>query len=287
MLDVKKMPKFGVARKYLKDIIKYIDMLNENQIEAYEMGFAYGIPSNFPEETIESSIKSNVHLTGHLPFWINLGNSNDDKNLNYLVSGLKVAEELKSVCVFHLGFYGNKKFDDLKTNIVELIQKALEISNVNNGKIGIETTGKQEAIGTLDEIIELINLINDERVIPIIDWAHLYARSNGVYPYDYQDFKEILQKIVENIGYKPYYFHFGGITYKKGNEIKHMSVKSFEPPAPNLFAALKDLNFNDFTMIIESPDSIEDVKWLKQVFANPENYFNEIPSKKTKTLFDF
>jgi len=281
------MPKFGVARKYAKDLLNYIAMLNQNNVGAYEMGFAYGIPSDISNETIELAKKYNVSLSGHLPFWINLGNSNKEKNINYLVFGLKAAEKLSSVAVFHLGFYGGKKFGELKWDIVKSIQEALKLSEIENGKLGIETTGKQEAIGTIDEIIELINLISDERVIPIIDWSHLYARSNGVYPYNYQDFRKTLEKVEREIGYRPFYFHCGGIEYKKGNELKHISAKSFEPPAPYLFAALKDLGYKDFTYIVESPDSIEDIKWLKQIWDSPKEYFNEVPSKKTKTLIDF
>ncbi len=281
------MPKFGVARKYAKDISNYIVKLSQDNVDAYEMGFAYGIPSDFSNEALELSKKYDISLSCHLPFWINLGNSNKEKNINYLVSGLKIAEKLKSIAVFHLGFYGKKKFHDLKKEIINSIQSALELFEIKNGKLGIETTGKQKAIGTVNEIIDLIKLIDDNRVIPVIDWSHLYARSNGVSPYVYQDFKNILEKFEREINYKPFYFHGGGVEYKNGNEIKHRSAKIFEPPLPYFFAALKNLDYKDFILIVESPDSIEDVKWLKQVWKSPENYFKEIPPNKTKTLLDF
>jgi len=282
-----RMPKFGVARKYAKDLPNYLGTLVQNNVDAFEMGFAYGIPSNLSEETIELSKRYNISLSGHLPFWINLGNTNEEKNINYLVSGLNIAEQLGCIVVFHLGFYGKKKFNELKENIIKSIQKALDIAGTKNGKLGIETTGEQKAIGTVDEIIEIIKLMDDKRVIPIIDWSHLYSRSNGVYPYNYQDFKEILKKFEREIGYKPFYFHGGGVEYKNGNEVKHTSAKTFEPPLPYLFAALKDLGYSDFTFIVESPDSIEDVKWLKQVWNFPEDYFKDIPHKKVRALFNF
>lgn len=281
------MPKFGVARKYAKDFSDYIVMLNQNNVDAYEMGFAYGIQSDFLDEIIELSKRYNVSLSSHLPFWINLGNSDEERNINYLVSGLKVAEKLNSVAVFHLGFYKNIKFDELKIKIVNLIKKAIESSGIKSGRLGIETTGKQKAIGTVNEVIEILELINDERVIPIIDWAHIYARSNGTYPYYPQDFKEILVNLERKIGYKPSYFHGGGIKYKGGNEVKHISAKTFEPPLPHLFVALKDLSYHDFTFIVESPDSIEDVRWLRQVWNSPKDYLKEVPNKRATTLSDF
>jgi len=286
IMEKNRMPKFGVARKYAKDLPNYIGILKQNNIDAYEIGFAYGVPSALSEEIVESSKRYNVSLSGHLPFWINLGNDNEDKNINYMVSGLNIAEQLDSVIVFHLGFYNKKKFNEFKENIIKSIQKALNLSKTKKGILGIETTGKQKAIGTVDEIIEIIKSINTKRVIPIIDWSHLYARSNGIYPYSYQDFKEILEKIEREIGYKPSYFHGGGVEYKKGNEIKHISAKTFEPPLPHLFAALKDLGYSDFIFIVESPDSIEDVRWLKQVWNSPEDYFKDVLNRKTKTLSD-
>jgi len=286
-MEESRMPKFGVARKYARDLPRYINMLHQNNIDAYEMGFAYGIPSDLSDEVIEISKVNNVNLTCHLPFWINLGNSNDEKNLNYLLSGLKIAEKLRSISVLHLGFYGGRKFSEIKNKIIFLFQKILDISEIKNGKLGLEITGKQTAIGTLDEIIEITQLLDDNRIIPVIDWSHLYARNNGIYPYTYQDFVELLEKIEKKIGYKPSYFHGGGIEYKNGNEVKHITLKRYEPPLPYLFAAFHNLGYRDFTFIVESPDSIEDVKLLRQIWQSPEDFFDLIPSKKAKDLFGF
>lgn len=281
------MVKFGIARKFAKDISNFIVKLNEESVNAYEMGFAYGIPEYLSEEILSLSIKNNVKLSGHLPFWINLGNSSNEKNLDYLISGLKIAENLDSVAVFHLGFYNGENFSFLKRKIVKIIQNALSISNITNGKLGIETTGKQKAIGTIDEIIEIISLIGDDRIIPIIDWSHIFARNNGSKPYSHNDFREILEKFETKLEFKPFYFHGGGVEYKNGNEIRHLSAKICNPPLPYLFSVLKDKGYNDFTFIIESPDGINDHLWLKQVWKCPDEYYHLVPARKSRTLFDF
>lgn len=280
------MIRFGIARKYAKDLPDYIIKLSQKSIDAYEMGFAYGIPEKISEEVINLAKKHKIALSCHLPFWINLGNSNNEKNISCLVRGLKIAEQLSSVAVFHLGFYGRKKWNHIKYYAKEIIQKALQLSKVKKAKLGIETTGKQKAIGTINEIIELVKMINDKRVIPVIDWSHLYARSNGTWPYSYDDFVKILNKFEKEIGYKPFYFHGGGIKYKNGNEVRHISAKTCQPSLPYLFAALQDLGYKKFTFIVESPDSIEDVRWLKEVWNFPTDFFSYIP-KKPKSLFDF
>lgn len=281
------MKSFGVARKYAKDLPNYLISLKQSNIDAYEMGFAFGIPTEMSNEILSLTDSLPIKISGHLPFWINLGNGEYEKNLNYLVAGLQIAEIMKSVVVFHLGFYGKKKFNFLKSKIIKIIQEAINISRIEQGKLGIETTGKQKAIGTIDEILQIIHILDDSRVIPIIDWSHLYARNNGFYPYSIEDFKEILEKFENKLNYKPFYFHVGGIEYKNGNEVKHKSAKSFEPPLPYLFAAMKDRKYSDFTLIIESPDSINDGNWLKEVWKTPEKYFKKIPPQNKKSILDF
>lgn len=281
------MIKFGVARKYAKDIREYVNELIQNHIDAYEMGFAYGIPEKVPKEVIDLSKKQGFILSCHLPFWINLGNSNNEKNIDYIVRGLNIAEQLNSVAVFHLGFYGKKKWNKIKYKARDVIRRALELSRIKKAKLGIETTGKQQAIETIEEIIELINFIDNKRVIPIIDWSHVYARNNGFYPYRYDDFVEILERFERELGYKPFYFHGGGIEYKNGNEIKHVTAKKLDPPLPYLYAALKEFDYKNIIFIVESPDSIEDIKFLKEVWRTPELYFDRIPSKKQLSLFEY
>jgi deoxyribonuclease-4 len=270
------MPKFGVARKNGPDLRRYIASLGQHSVDAFEIGYAFGIPESIPREAHMCSLECGVSLSGHLPFWINLGNAKREQNLRYLVSGLRVASMLDSVSVFHLGFYGAQGFGSLKQGMVDLIRAALREADVATGKLGLETTGKQSAIGTCEEIIELVQLLDDERIIPIIDWSHLFARANGGYPRTYKDFREVLLNTSKGIGYKPAYFHGGGVAFKNGNEGKHLTAKLHQPPLPYLFAALQDLGYDDFTFIVESPDSLQDVKWLKEVWKSPSSFFDEI-----------
>ena len=82
--------KLGVARKFGPDISKYITQLHAQNIDAYEIGFAYG-PRNISEQDLTIANNNNVKLSGHLPFWINLGNlDNAEKNIKYLSDGLKL-----------------------------------------------------------------------------------------------------------------------------------------------------------------------------------------------------
>ena len=258
------MIKLGVARKYAKDLERYIAKIAGEGVDAFEVGFAYGVPEIFPEEYLKCAEDHQVTLSGHLPFWINLGNlENREKNVNYLSGGFRLAEQMKSTVVFHLGFYGKNDYESIHQNILKSFDAVLQKMPLENGRIGIETTGKQKAIGTVEEIVRIVNDLTHPNVIPVVDWSHLYARSNGMVGKDLESFLFVIRQIQNNGGAKPDYFHGGSVLFQNGNEQKHISARNLAPSMPLLQKALEKTNISDYTLIIESPDSINDIKWLR------------------------
>lgn len=72
-------------------------------------------------------------------------------------------------------------------------------------------------------------------------------------------FSSILQRFENNCNLIPDYFHGGSVIYENGNEKKHQSARYFSPSMPSLLDVLEKRGYHDYTMIIESPDSINDV----------------------------
>lgn len=266
--------RFGVARKYGNDLDKYLETLRKSSVDAYEVGFAFGVPKDFPMKVVDKARIMNVTLTCHLPFFINLGNDEKVANsVRHLVEGLKIAEVFKGIAVFHLGFYGERTFKDIKHSVCKAINYALSQCNVNHGRLGVETTGKIKEIGTLEEVMTIIEELARKEVIPIIDWSHVYARSNGRFPRTPDDFRKLICKLETCFNPKEFYFHGGGIEYsEKGGERRHISAKSCEPPLPFLMAVLREQGY-DFTLIVESPTAIDDAIWLKEVYKCPQEWF--------------
>ena len=108
---------------------------------------------------------------------------------------------------------------------------------MNHAKLGIETTGRQAEIGTLEEVLEICSSLPLNIAIPVIDWAHLWARSNGSFPKKREDFENVLTKIENLFGINDFYFHGGGVEFKEGNEKRHLSVQTCLPPLPFLLKA--------------------------------------------------
>ena len=275
------MPVFGVARRYAKDMRTFLQKLHENLVGAYEIGFAYGVPNNFPEETVKLAKELKIKLSGHIPFFLSWASEEKEaKSVEHLLRGLRFAVRLQTIAVCHLGYYGAKSFEELRPTIIRRINDAIDLakqhhssSHLGRARLGIETTGKKSEIGSLDEVLSVVNELTIEVAIPVIDWAHIFARSNGKFPQNLDDFRLVLARLEDEMGMKKFYFHGSGIEYKNGHEKRHRSVKICRPPLPYLFAVLDDAGY-DYTLIVESPHAIEDLIWLKEVSKSPESWFS-------------
>ena len=99
-----------------------------------------------------------------------------------------------------------------------------ELDSLGLGHVHIcpETMGKINQLGTLDEVLELCLL--DERLIPTIDFGHLYARTFGELVTKAQ-FEAIFDAVENKLGsdrLKYFHSHFSRIEYTTpGGEKRH------------------------------------------------------------------
>ena len=287
MIWVIVVPILGVARIYGKDMNAFLQKLQKNSVEAYEIGFAYGVPDYLPEETVKLAEALKIRLSGHMPFFISWLNEEKSQNsVKHFLKGINFAARLHTIAVCHLGYYGGKNYEELKPAIVRGINQAISMAEQNyevvGPVIGIETTGKKYEIGSLDEVLSIVSELSANVAVPVIDWAHIFARSNGEFPRRIDDFRKVLSRLEVEAGLKRFYFHASGIDYKDGNEKKHLTVKTCKPPLPYLLAVLNEAGY-DYTLIVESPEAIEDLVWLREVSKNPKSWFSFV-QKQTDSL---
>jgi len=153
--------------------------------------------------------------------------------------------------------------------MTSVLNEIMNDSSCKNYLLGIETTGKRSQLGTLDEILWILEHINNERITIVIDWAHVYARNRGVFPNTEEDFAKVLSKL-EKAGVAKFHFHATGVIHKNGSECKHLSVMSNTPPYEPLLCVLKEQGF-DFVIICENISShIDDALYLKERYESCE-----------------
>ena len=92
-------------------------------------------------------------------------------------------------------------------------------------RLCIETMGKINQLGNLDEVMELCRV--DDSFLPCIDFGHLNARTLGGLKTK-ADFEKIFDTIENKLGserVKTFHSHFSKIEYTKGGEKKHLTYE--------------------------------------------------------------
>jgi len=118
-------------------------------------------------------------------------------------------------------------------------------------KIGIETSGRQELWGNLDEVLEVVNHV--EGTVPVLNFGHIHARGHGCLRTS-EDYGELFDKVRETIGTKEFYCHFSGVSHRMGDALHYTQIRksdlNFEPLAQFL---VSEGDWLDVTIISDSP----------------------------------
>lgn len=200
-------------------------------LDAYEYSCTKGVKLK-KETALElrsEAEKHNIVLSVHSPYYINLATDDEEKrvkSINYIVDTATIADAMGAKrVVVHSGACAKLSREAaLEYAKKTIILSLKELDSLGLGHIHIcpETMGKINQLGTLDEVMELCLL--DERLIPTIDFGHLYARTFGGLVTK-ADFEQIFDTIENKLGadrLKNFHSHFSRIEYTNpGGEKRH------------------------------------------------------------------
>ena len=132
----------------------------------------------------ENARNAGITLSLHAPYFINLANPDPDslqKTIGYITAGCQVADWMGAGrVVIHSGALMKRErreaLEIAKKSLTEVIA-ACDGQGFSHIALCPETMGKINQLGDLDEVLELCTL--DGRLVPCIDFGHLYARSLG------------------------------------------------------------------------------------------------------------
>jgi len=129
-------------------------------------------------------------------------------------------------------------------------------------KVGVETSGRQELWGTLEEVLEVVNHV--EGTVPVLNMAHIHARGHGRLKTS-EDYGELFDQVRTTIGTKTFYCHFSGVEHRMGNALHYTQIKksdlNFEPLAEFL---IEEGDWLDVTIISDSPLLEHDAMYMLQ-----------------------
>ena len=259
------------AKGTTADGIRHVRKLG---LDAFELEFVRSINISKEKAPLikKTAEESNVILTCHAPYYINLNSSEIDKveaSIGRILNSARILNLCGgySVC-FHAGFYmgqePKKAYDAVKNNLKE-ISSTLKKEG-NNIWIRPETTGKETQFGNVDEILQLSQELDN--VMPCVDFAHFHARTNGKYN-TYNEFVSILEAIEKKLGKKGLenmHIHITGIAYGPKGEKNHLNLEESDLKYQELLKALKDFNAKG-VVISESPNIEGDALLMQKIYS--------------------
>ncbi len=204
-------------------------------LDAYEYEAGRGV--NAGESVLraigDKAREHGILMSLHAPYFISLSGADPEKRLKsveYIQKSLWAAECLGAdTIVIHCG--GTAKMDrreamELSKDTLRRVIQAVGDTPVH---LGLETMGKQNQLGTLEEVLELCAV--DPHYYPVVDFGHLNARHVGDYYTDVDSYRRTFDTIGEAMGDKVARYlhcHFSKIMYTAAGEKCHLTFSDTE-----------------------------------------------------------
>ena len=204
--------------------------LSKVGLDAYEYEAGNGLsagPSTLA--AIGRRAKENgIKISYHTPYFISLSGVVEEKRLksiDYIRQSLEAARLLGAgTIVAHCGSCAKISRDEAMRLAADTLVKTVATVDTYGIKIGLETMGKINQLGTLDEVLELCRI--DSSFVPVVDFGHLNARELGGVFRTADDYLRVFDRISSRMGSsvaENLHCHFSKIEYTNLGEKKHLT----------------------------------------------------------------
>ena len=199
----------------------------------YEAGNGLSASSSTLAEIGRRAFEKNIKMSYHTPYFISLSGVVEAtrlRSIDYIKQSIEAARLLGAgTIVVHCGSCAKISRDEAMRLAADTLVRTAASVNTYGIKIGIETMGKVNQLGTLDEVLELCRI--DSSFVPVVDFGHLNARNLGGVFNTSDDYLRVFDKIssrmdayvAENL-----HCHFSKIEYTALGEKKHLTFEDTE-----------------------------------------------------------
>jgi len=204
--------------------------ISEIGLDAYEYEAGNGIASTpaMLAAIGKEAREHNVKMSFHTPYFISLSGVVTEKRLNsirYISDSLDAAHLLGAkTIVVHTGSAAKISREEAMRLAADTLIRTLESVDTRGIKIGLETMGKINQLGTLDEVIELCKI--DTSLVPVVDFGHMNARECGGVFKTADDYMRVFDKIDKALGSEiacNLHCHFSKIEWTGAGEKRHLT----------------------------------------------------------------
>jgi len=204
-------------------------------LDAYEYEAGNGISAG--EATLraigDAARKHGILMSLHTPYFISLSGVEEEKRLrsiSYIQKSLWAAELLGAdTIVIHCGSAAKISRAEAVSLAIDTLEKTIEAVGDTPIHLGIETMGKINQLGTLEEVVEICK--RDPHLYPVVDFGHMNARALGGYYTDVDSYRRTFDYIGRELGdeiARTLHCHFSKIEYTNAGEKKHLTFADNE-----------------------------------------------------------
>jgi deoxyribonuclease-4 len=228
----------------MKATIQAPGWLAARGLDAYEYQAGNGLTAG--EATLrkigDKAREHGILMSLHTPYFISLSGVEEEKRLgsiDYISRSLAAAEALAAdTIVIHTGSAAKISREEAMALAADTLEKNLEVNGKTSIRMGLETMGKLNQLGTLDEVLTLCKI--SPLYHPVVDFGHLNARHLGGYFPTVDSYRAIFDRIANALGDDYAYnlhCHFSKIEFTDKGEKKHLTFSDtvfgpdFEPLA--------------------------------------------------------
>jgi len=292
-----------------RTIVEGMDDITSLGLDAMEIQTVRTVqPKNFDQywQAGILSWNSDLEMNLHGPYYAELLGSRRERNrtLTKMEASMQAGKIVNARhLVYHVGPYGeyepgveaNEQVANVFAGVVERVHQIWGDESeeedyaafpwVNKAKpslVGIETSGRQDLWGTVEEVIEVCNHV--EGTVPVLNMAHIHARGHGRMRTS-EDYSELFEQVRKQYGGKKFYCHFAGIEHRMGNALHYTQIKKsdlkFEPFAEFL---AEEGDWLDITIISDSPLLEHDAMYMLQHYDKARQRLLEIQARDERRV---
>ena len=256
MITFPKHPTFGPGgngdwfrRDGMKSPLQTPGWLSSVGLDAFEYEATRGVVAS--EEALRAlgnkAREHGIYMSLHTPYYISLSGVDPTKRLgsiDYIKKSLWAADLIGAdTIVIHSGSAGKisrREAMALSCDTLYALIEALD-GQYSHIRLGIETMGKLNQLGTLDEVLEQCRV--HPQLVPVVEFGHLNCREE-VRAFPVADsYRRVFDRIAESCGdevARTLHCHFSKIEYTAAGEKRHLTFADtvFGPPFEPLAEAI-------------------------------------------------
>ncbi|MFW9833955.1 MAG: TIM barrel protein [Candidatus Thorarchaeota archaeon] len=257
---------------------RVFQILKEVGVDALEYAAVHGLrTSEKKAKEIGYLAKENkITMSLHAAYYISLASKTPrirKSSKERLIKALRFAPlmNVKRI-VFHPGYLGGLSKEEAHDVIKDALIEVWESSGdeEEGAVLAPEIAGKLSAYGSIDQIIQLCQDV--EGCIPTIDWAHLYARTQGKVN-DKESYLKVLTRFESELGdlfLDNMHFHISGITFTEKGEAAHRPLgQEWGPDILPLMEIIHECGYKP-TFISEATNPLQGALYAKFLYDDLE-----------------